>query len=227
MQNSIDASATQLEERFRLRRTIGTWGLLLFVIVLIGGSLSWMQWAAQRGLTLGYPPPSVHMTIQGGILRLQQQSNFSAAATGRDLTYTWDFGDQGSDSYASGQQVSHAYSSNGSYTVRITVIDGMGQTSSDTASVQVLPAPPVANFNFFVSNYYYGEVYFDASSSTADSSTSIASYNWNFGDGNASSTPYPQTNYTYYYTGTYTVSLTVTDATGQQSDAVTATITIS
>lgn len=222
MQNVMPASSAQFYEQKRLRQRIGTWVVLLMIIVLVGASFSWLQWASQRGLKLGYPVPTVHMTVQGGILRLQQQSNFSAAATGRELSYRWDFGDQGS---ATGQQVSHVYTNNGPYTVTVTVIDSMGQTSSDSSTVQVLPPPPVANFTYSVG--YYGEVYFDASNSTVDASTSIQSYNWDFGDGNTNTTTYAQEYYTYNSTGNYTVQLTVTDATGQQSDVYSATVVIS
>lgn len=227
MQGSINTSSTPPEERHHIRRIAGTWLLLLVVVVLIGGSLSWMQWASQRGLTLGYPQPSVHMNVQNTVIRLQQQSNFSATATGRDLTYAWDFGDQSSDSYAVGQQVSHTYNTNGTYTVKVTVTDIMGHSSIDSTSVQVLPPPPVASFTYSYAYYYTNDVYFDASGSMADSSTSIASYNWDFGDGNTTTTSYTQVDHVYYNTGTYTVQLTVTDATGQQSGAYTATIVIS
>lgn len=224
MQSDIHASPTQLEDRSHGRRLFGTWILLLVVAVLIGGSMSWMRWAADRGLTLGYPQPTMQISLPTGTLRPQQQGAFSVNATGRDLSYIWDFGDQGSDSLATGQQVSHTYSSSGSYTVKVTVTDGIGHSTTDSVALQVMPMLPVANFSY---SEYYGTIYFDASNSTSDPSTSIASYSWDFGDGNTNTYSYPQISYNYNNTGTYTVQLTVTDATGQQSMTYSAEIVVS
>ncbi len=107
-------------------------------------------------------------------------------------------------------------------TVRAT--DAINQTSTDTTNVRVIPPSPTASFTYSVS--YSGYVYFDASASTADPSTSIANYSWDFGDGNTDSTSSPQEYYQYYSMGTYQVSLVLTDATGQSSSAYTASVVI-
>lgn len=202
-----------------------TWILALvslLVIALVATGMSWLQWASQRGLSLGYPPPGVRLTAQpSGNLLLNQSYQFSADSQGRDLTYDWNFGDQSS---ASGPVVNHAFQSNGNYTVSVTVTDAIGQRSTASTQVAVLPPPPQASFSFSVG--YYGYVSFDASYSTADSSTSIASYDWNFGDGATDHTSYSQDSHTYSYYGTYTVTLTVTDGTGQQSAPYQATVVI-
>ena len=228
MQDMIPSTSSVMPsvQGTRTRQMIGTWFVLILVVALVGGSLVWMQWASQRGIVLGYPMPSVHLHVQDGIQRLGQPSQFSANATGRELTYSWDFGDRTYQPDASGPQVTHTYNSSGSYTVTVTVTDSVGHSRSDTSTVQVLPPPPVASFTF--TYYYYGQIVFDASSSQADPSTSIQSYNWDFGDGtNPYTTSSPQVVYTYGNTGTYTVTLTVIDAIGQQSDAYTATVVIS
>ncbi len=214
-------SAQQPAQRSMLHRLVLVI-LLLLLVALIGGSLYWLQWASQRGITLGYPTPQVHITVSSAALRINQSVQFSANANGRDLTYTWDFGD---GSGASGATVSHAYQANGDFTVMVKVTDAIGQTSSDTTSVHVAPPPPTASFTSSVG--YYNYVSFDASGSSADPSTSIASYNWNFGDGNTD--PNGSSNESHYYssTGTYTVTLIVTDATRQQSNPYTATVALS
>ncbi len=193
------------------------------VIALVGGSLYWLQWASQRGLALGYPKPVVHISsTPSGPTLINTSAQFSAGASGREVTYTWDFGDGTS---GEGATANHVYQSNGTFTVTVHATDGINQTSSDTTTVHVVPPPPTASFTY--SSYYYSYyVYFDASGSSADRSTSIASYSWNFGDGSTDTTSYSQDNHQYANSGTYQVSLTVTDATGQTSSPYTTNISI-
>src|SRR5205807_5303681 len=102
--------------------------LPVLTAALIGGSLYWLQWASQRGVTLGYPLPQVHITsVYSGPLLVRQSTQFSAEASGRDLTYAWDFGDGSGDT---GSSVSHAYQNNGDFTVTVRVSDAIGQTST-------------------------------------------------------------------------------------------------
>ncbi len=193
------------------------------VIALIGGSIYWLQWASQRGIALGYPTPVVHiMSTSSGSTLINTSTQFSAGASGRGVTCTWDFGDGTS---GEGETVNHVYQSNGTFTVTVHVTDGINQTSSDTTTVHVVPPPPTASFTYSLSYYSY-YVYFDASGSSADQSTSIASYSWNFGDGSTDTTSYSQDNHQYANSGTYQVSLTVTDATGQTSSPYTTNISI-
>jgi PKD repeat protein len=192
------------------------------VVVLVAGSLYWLQWASHLGITLGYPTPTVYITSTvSNPLMVHDTAQFSARATGRDISYVWDFGD-GSSGF--GSSVNHTYESNGSFTVTVRATDAINQTSTDTTNVRVIPPSPTASFTYSVS--YSGYVYFDASASTADPSTSIANYSWDFGDGNTDSTSSPQEYHQYYSTGTYQVSLVVTDATGQSSSAYTASVVI-
>jgi PKD repeat protein len=200
------------------------WALIVIIcliLVLIAASMAWLQWASQRGLALGYPQPHIQITtLPAGTLRLQQSYPFSADASGRDLTYTWNFGDQSGDS---GSSVNHAYQSNGNFTVMVTVVDPLGHSSSASTQVTVLPPPPQATFTYSVD---YDYVSFDASGSTADPSTSIVTYNWDFGDGSTDQTSSPQDYHYYNYYGTYQVTLTVVDGTGQQSSPYQVNVTI-
>ncbi len=198
--------------------------LIILVMALMAGGLYWVQWAAQRGLTLGYPQPTVRISaLSSHTLLIDSATSFSANATGRGLTYSWDFGDS---TGAVGSNVSHAYQQNGSFTATVTVTDALGQSSSASTSVQVYPPPPVASFT--VTYYGYGYFIFDASASTADPSTSIAQYMWDFGDGNSDPNGSQLEYYTYSTTGqSYTVTLTVVDGTGQQSSPFTVTVTAS
>lgn len=196
--------------------------LILLVLALLIASLSWLQWSSQRGITLGYAVPSVQISTAPNNVVLGQSNSFIAIATGRDLTYTWNFGDQ---EYAIGASVSHAYTTVGTFTASVTVTDRIGQSSYETRTINVAPPPPVANFTAAVS--YNGYVSFDASTSTADSSTSLTTYSWDFGDGTTDATSYSQDSHNYTNTGTYAVRLIVSDATGQQSSPFTVTVVIS
>src|SRR5207249_3303041 len=102
------------------RNRVGRWIYLLLpalVVVLVGGSMFWLQWASQRGITLGYPMPAVHIiSTPSNPLLIDSSATFSANATGRDITYTWDFGD---GTTAIGSTVDHTYQSDGSFTVTV------------------------------------------------------------------------------------------------------------
>lgn len=195
--------------------------LIILIIALMAGGLYWVQWTAQRGVTLGYPRPKVHLwPLTSNTLLINSATPFSASATGRGLTYSWDFGDNTS---AVGANVSHSFQSNGTFKVTVTATDALGQTSSASTAVQVYPPPPVASFTY--TYYGYGEFFFDASASTADPSTSISQYLWDFGDGTGQQNGNMQESYTYSNYGTYNVTLIVVDGTGQQSDPYTTTVT--
>jgi len=193
--------------------------LPLAILLLMGLGVYVLQTTSASGLALGYPMPDVKIdqTTLPGTVSVNQLLTFSASSPGRNLTYTWDFGDQ--TATATGASVTHSYANtdegnNFQYTVTVTVVDVLGRSSTDTLSVKVLPPPPVAQFSALEEYSYY--VYFDASNSTYN--TQNVTYTWDFGDG--SPTDSPGTNYDYHsYNGpnTYTVTLTVMDGAGQSN----------
>src|SRR5438105_13931878 len=68
--------------------------ILVLVIALVAGGLTWLQWSSQNGIELGYPLPQVHITPQSsGTALINDNIQFSADGIGRDITYQWDFGD--------------------------------------------------------------------------------------------------------------------------------------
>ncbi len=116
----------------------------------------------------------------------------------------WNFGDGTS---GEGSQVRHRYSSMGSFTVRMTVMDDDGASSSATAVVSVVNSRPVATFSSPTEVLSLTAVQFQDRSFDPDGK--IRSWNWDFGDGNSSSSSSPV--HTYMRPGTYSVTLTVTD----------------
>src|SRR6185437_10228459 len=79
-------------------------------------------------------------TTEGTPLQLSGSSSSDPDA-GDALTFAWDFGDGTTDV---GPSPSHAYIDNGSYAVRLTVMDKYGLTSTATSTVAVANAAPVA-----------------------------------------------------------------------------------
>jgi PKD repeat protein len=145
----------------------------------------------------------------------------SKASSGRTIrSYAWNFDDGRTDS---GAQVSHTFNNAGTFNVRLTVTDDLGQTQSAVKSVTVGGSAPAAAFTFTPSSPLRGQtVTFDASSSRAASGRTITQYAWNFDDGGVAfgvNVPHAFTN-----SGTFNVRLTITDDIGQTNTATQAVI---
>ena len=169
-------------------------------------------------------PPVARFTVVCGT------SNFLCtldATTSTDdvgiVTYAWDLGK------TPGQFVTGPVQSNVDYyqvaprTVKLTVTDGGGLTSSVTQTFNV-PATggnqaPVAAFTASCTNL---ACTFDSSGSTDD--VGIVSRSWTFGDGTTAGNVVAPP-HTYGAGGTYTVSLTVTDG-GGLTNSKTTTVTV-
>jgi PKD repeat protein len=146
--------------------------------------------------------------------------NFAASAIDPDgdpMTWLWDFGDGNTATTAT---ASHTYAAEGTYTVGVTVSDGLDQTTW-TGSVLV-NTPPVIDtaptaFPTKVS-LQSGNVQFTVAASDANGHP--LTLTWDFGDG-ASDTG-DLVSHTYTASGDYTATVTVDDGT----DSVMASIDI-
>jgi len=133
-------------------------------------------------------------------------------------TYSWNFGD---GSTGTGVTTSHTYTSNGVYTVILTVTDSAGNVGYGSviitvgvagvvkAVINTTPDPPTGTAPFTVG--------LDASESTTSAvGATIVSYSWYFNDGTPDEIGniIPITTHTYSGKGTYLVQLTVTDSAG-------------
>jgi PKD repeat protein len=130
---------------------------------------------------------------------------------GVSLSYMWTFGDGAT---STSQNPIHAFSTNGTFNVRLDVSDGPNTTSTNisitvtlvgvnlpptasaAASVSAGPAPLAVNFS---------------SAGSSDPDGTALSYNWNFGDGTSSTSANPSK--TYSNPGAYVAQLTVGDGT--------------
>ncbi len=133
---------------------------------------------------------------------------------GSIVKYSFDFGD-GTIVEDAPSVSSHTYSSEGVYTVIVTVSDNDGGTSTATRQVVVTPnQPPVAVLSGPPSGVV-GETLTFGGSGSSDPDGIIATYDYDFGDGSSTGTVTDTSvNHTYGAAGTYTVALTVTDNDG-------------
>jgi PKD repeat protein len=131
------------------------------------------------------------------------------------IGYSWSFGDGATGTGVSPQ---HTYRSAGSYLVALTIIDDKGRVSNPCEGTIVVASttPPVANFVFSPSTPAPSQtIFFNASTSVAGTSRTIADYAWDFGNGRSA---HGVTTTTSYDTaGTYNVTLVVTDDVGQKA----------
>jgi PKD repeat protein len=147
-------------------------------------------------------------------------------SSANDQTWDWDFGDLSTHDFTNAPPA-HTYSATGTYTVRLTVTNPVGSsTTTHTVTVgSVVVPPPVAGF--------YGDPVpnppaqstgggsggapitgsLDLPVNFTNLSTGASAYSWDFGDGTAPSTAVsPQ--HTYTTLGVFTVTLTITTPTG-------------
>ena len=159
--------------------------------------------------------PNASFTIVPTSPEVNESVTLTATTAGgtNPFTFSWNFGDSTS---ASGNIVSHTYSSAGSYTVTLTAKDANVQTVTSTQTLLVAPSPLTTIFVVASSS---GLTVGQPASFTASVSggTSPYTFNWNFGDGTtASGNP---VNHSFNMPGTYTVTVTVADANAKTATA--------
>ncbi|MFA5056089.1 MAG: PKD domain-containing protein [Dehalococcoidia bacterium] len=133
-------------------------------------------------------------------------------------TIAWDFGD-GTSTVTGTLTPSHTYSSDGGYTVTLTVTDDDGGIGTDTLTVHVNNAPVPDTGGPYAGNE--GSVIAFNGSTSYDPDGIITIYSWNFGDGTPLVAGNATPTHVYGDNGTYTVTLTVTDNNGAVSTAAT------
>ena len=140
----------------------------------------------------------------------------------RITSYEWSFGD---GQTGAGVVISHTYAASGTYTLVLTVTDGVSQ-ATDTATATIRAADggnkqPQAVITLKVIPKTSNRCYSFTGSASHDPDGQIVSYTWDLGDQHTRTGP--EIEYCYAKAGTYHVTLTVTDnggATGSATSTV-------
>jgi parallel beta-helix repeat protein len=171
------------------------------------------------------PTAGLSVTPSSGVVDLDVTADASASSDpdGTIVSYRFDFGD-GSPIVGpqSGHTAGHTYRAEGTYTVRVTVIDDAGGTASAAAEVTVDDLPPDARLSVVPeAGLAPMDVTADASGSRETDDTRIATYAFDFGDGSPVVGPQasPTAAHRYELAGAYTVTVTVRDTAGNASTA--------
>lgn len=140
----------------------------------------------------------------------------TSTPTGDIQKYEWDFGD--STSIVSGKDksiVQHAFAMAGRFTVKLTVTDSLGTSSTATLQVAVGMLGPLAVCSWMPSMVTVGQqVMFTGAQSTAPAGSMLQSYIWDFGDGVSNvpgAMPGGTASHAYAMMGTFKPKLTVYD----------------
>lgn len=161
------------------------------------------------------PPLRADFTFAPAKPMVGEMVTFTATASDGTPPYTfsWTFGD---GSIGSGDTVTHAYASLGSFSVTVTVIDFDLNTTSAPHSVPVTAAL-VADFTFTPASPSVGQTV--TFTRTASGGTTPYVSSWNFGDG-VTGTGQPTVTHVYSRAGFFSVTLDVTDAAGHHVTVV-------
>jgi PKD repeat protein len=207
---------------------VGYWGRVRSLAFAVSVTLGLLVVLATASIAQA-SPPSASFTGPASV-PINSPATFTSSSSeldGDSITrYLWDFGDGQTQSDPADQtSATHSYSTVGTYTVTLTVVDSTGSTSQATHQIQVTGSQPQAAFTASPAGAEPTgtEIQFDGTSSS-DNGGTITSYSWNFADGSTSDLPSPS--HAYATAGTYTVSLTVKDTTGATNTAY-RTVTVS
>ncbi len=133
-------------------------------------------------------------------LSVEFDGSGSATDTSEIIDYVWEF--PGEDPIHYGAKISYLFRNLGTFPVKLTVIDTLGQQSSSITYISVRPPALVADFSMFPeAGFAPLEIQFDASPSQGVA----VEYHWDFGDGQKAQTFKPI--HLYENPGTYLVQL--------------------
>jgi PKD repeat protein len=161
-------------------------------------------------------PPIVSFTAMCSGLTCTFDGSATSDPDGMIAGFMWRFGD-GRDS-SGPATMTHTYAVAGTYIVTLTATDLAYGTGTQSQTVSLVNAPPIASYTSTCSGL---TCTFDGSASS-DPDGTIASYAWSFGDATTGSGATAIR--AYAAAGTYTVILTVTDngaSTSTQAQGVT------
>ncbi len=171
-------------------------------------------------VTVSTPPVPPSAVISSSSLSGDAPLNVSfngSGSTGDISAYSWTFGDSGS---GSGGQVSHSYTTPGTYTATL-ITTGPAGTSQDSVTVTV-STPPVPPSAVISSSSLSGDAPLNVSFNGSGSTGDISSYSWTFGDSGTGSGS--QVSHSYTTPGTFTATLITNGPAGTSQKSVTVNV---
>ena len=171
----------------------------------------------------GGGPPSVQALFNASPLSgdAPLTVTFTDLSTGSPTSYAWDFQDDGIVDSTSPTGNTFTYTIPGTYTVRLTVSNGLS-TDSETHDISVTAPPgPIANFD---AAPLTGTAPLSVSFTNNSTGSNPLTYLWDFGDGTTSTAKNPPNK--TYAAGSWTVTLVVTDSAGLVSAPASRLITV-
>ena len=168
--------------------------------------------------------PVAHFNTSPNPAVAGQTVQFTDASTNSPTSWSWSFGEAASASNIStAKNPSHVFSAAGSYTVKLTVSNAAGSSSSTATVVVNAPtvAPPVASFSATYSGTAFTEQFTDTSTGT------VSSWSWNFGDpgsGAANTSTVRNPLHKFSKSATFVVTLTVRNSGGSSTSTRSVTV---
>ena len=189
---------------------------ILILVGLVLGGCAWLLRPLEAKLTANPTSGPAPLSV-----------TFSAAgSTGAIVSFTLDFGD-GSSPYSGTDltvNISHTYTTAGTYTAILTVQDAAGHTATDSKTITVLSGT-TASLSASPSSPTIGETVTFTLQATAASGRTLVSWKLEYGDGSedigtVSGTSMNITRtHSYSSPGTYSAKLTVKDSTDYEATA--------
>jgi len=135
--------------------------------------------------------------------------NFTDISSSDDgiVSWLWNFGDGDTSNV---QNPSHVYTTEGTYTVSLTISEADSDSDTKTRTNYITVGDTVLLADFSATPLSGEDPLTISFTDTSSSSDGIVSWLWDFGDGDTSNVQNPS--HEYIALGTYTVSLTVTEA---------------
>lgn len=191
----------------------GTYIVTLSTMATVGTNTCGVQPWTDTVVIVG-PPVSVFVNNSPCVGSPTIFTDSSTASSGGTITsWSWNFGDPASGSNTSNlQNPSHVFSSAGTFSVMLTIIDNKGCTDFSSQLITVHP-PPVAAFKGYGSGCAPLCPVQLTDTSDAIAGT-ITSWKWTFPGGNPGSSTAQNPTVCYSAPGTYSASLVVTTSNG-------------
>ncbi|MDP2722211.1 MAG: PKD domain-containing protein, partial [Bacteroidales bacterium] len=147
------------------------------------------------------PLPDVDFTTSSHIACMDTPIDFMGSSTSNIISWDWDFGD---GQTASGQNVTHSYSTWGDMTITLMVTDQNGCTETSIQNITIVE-PVIVDFSYTIDSCL--TVHF-IDESTPPPGYYLVTWDWDLGDGNTHDDP----DFSHHYAagGLYNVTLTVT-----------------